>query len=282
MKTLNELAALNDKSLLDRYSVRINAMQSGLAEEDLQVILSGDILPKTIYLPKVDSKKDLDHFVEHLQEELVKRSKAKAAKKDPKQKEEDKKKAKAEAKDSEEDEPIDLVIFVESAHGLLDLRDICKHAIEVSEYTSIRLAGIVFGSDDFCANIGATRTDAGKEVLLARQKVVIVAKAYDLQAIDTVFIDYKNLDELQKQATEGASMGFTGKQAIHPTQVPVIQAAFSPSADRIDWAKGLVEGFEAAQKDGKGAFVYRGQMIDMPLLKQAYNILTIAKSIGKA
>ena len=237
-------------------------MQSGLAEDDLKVLLSGDMLPRTIYLPKVDSKKDLDHFVEHFQEELAK----KHAKKD----------AKAAI------EPIDLVIFVESAQGLLDLREICKHAFEVSEYTPVRLSGIVFGSDDFCANIGATRSDDGKEVLLARQQVVLVAKAYDLQAIDTVFIDFKNLDGLRAQSLEGAAMGFTGKQAIHPNQVPIIQDAFRPSDARIQWAKGLVEGFENAQKDGKGAFVYQGQMIDMPLLKQAYNVLNIAKSIGKA
>ena len=170
----------------------------------------------------------------------------------------------------------------------------------MSEFTKCRLAAIVFGSDDFCANIGkchsechclfnsnfaclgATRSDDGREVLLARQQVVLTAKDFDLQAIDSVYINYKDLNGLKQQSEEGASMGFTGKQAIHPTQIPIIQEAFCPSDDKITWAKELVAGFEQAQKEGKGAFVFRGQMIDMPLLKQAYNVLKIAQKIGKA
>lgn len=129
--------------------------------------------------------------------------------------------------------------------------------------------------------LGATRSDNCNEVLYARQQVVVIAKAFDIQAIDAVYINFKDLDGLKQQSEEGASMGFTGKQAIHPTQIPVIQEAFRPSDERIEWAKGLVSGFTEAQKEGKGAFVYQGQMIDMPLLKQAHNILNIAKKIGK-
>jgi len=77
-------------------------------------------------------------------------------------------------------------------------------------------------------------------------------------------------------------MGFTGKQAIHPSQIPIIQEAFRPSDAKVAWARGLVAAFELAQRQGKGAFVYEGNMIDMPLLKQAYNILRIAQRIGIA
>lgn len=179
------------------------------------------------------------------------------------------------------DSLVDLIIYVESAKGLLDLREICKHAMELDEYSNLRLAGIVFGSDDFCANIGATRTDNGRELLFARQNVVMVAKSMNLQAIDSVYINYKDQDGLKVDAEEGASFGFTGKQAIHPAQVSIIQEAFRPSDDKIEWAKGLIEGFREAQKDGRGAFVYKGQMIDMPLLRQAANIIHIARQIGK-
>lgn len=112
--------------------------------------------------------------------------------------------------------------------------------------------------------------------------MVLVAKAYDLQAIDAVYINYKDLEGLKDQSVEGAAMGFTGKQAIHPSQIPVIQDAFRPSDVKIQWAKGLVAAFEQAQGEGKGAFVYEGNMIDMPLLKQAYNILRFAQRIGLA
>ncbi|OTF81367.1 citrate lyase subunit beta-like protein, mitochondrial-like protein [Euroglyphus maynei] len=147
---------------------------------------------------------------------------------------------------------------------------------------NIHFAGIVFGSDDFCANIGATRSDEGKEILMARQHVILVCKSLNLQAIDAVYINFRDLDGLKRQSEEGASMGFTGKQCIHPDQVSIIQEAYRPSDSKIEWAKGLIEEFERAQLEGRGAFVYHDQMIDMPLLKQAYNVMNIAKQIGKA
>ena len=74
-------------------------------------------------------------------------------------------------------------------------------------------------------------------------------------------------------------MGFTGKQAIHPIQVPIIQKAFSPSEQKIEWATKLIQEFNKYQSEGKGAFVFEGQMIDRPLLLQAMNIVKIAKAI---
>lgn len=184
-------------------------------------------------------------------------------------------------KEQVKDTLIDLLIYVESAKGLLDLREICRHAMELDEYSNLRLAGIVFGSDDFCANIGATRTDKRRELLYARQYVVLVAKWANIQAIDSVYIDYQDTAGLEKESQEGLTFGFTGKQAIHPTQVPIIQKAFSPTEDKIQWAKGIIEGFRVAQKNGKGAFVYNGQMVDMPLLRQAAHIMHISKQMGK-
>jgi citrate lyase subunit beta-like protein len=67
--------------------------------------------------------------------------------------------------------------------------------------------------------LGATRTEAGTELLYARQSVVAHAKAFNLQAIDIVRINYKDIEALKREATEGAIMGFTGKQIIHPLQV---------------------------------------------------------------
>lgn len=70
-------------------------------------------------------------------------------------------------------------------------------------------------------------------------------------------------------------MGFTGKQVIHPSQIEVVQRAFTPSTDKINWAQELVTAFNEHQNSGKGAFTFRGHMIDMPLLLQARNILQV-------
>ena len=69
---------------------------------------------------------------------------------------------------------------------------------------------------------------------------------------------------LRRQSEEGARWGFTGKQVIHPGQVNIVQTAYTPSHDRIEWATELLRAFEEQQKEGKGAFTFRGHMIDMP------------------
>jgi citrate lyase subunit beta-like protein len=235
---------------LSDIGVRINSIDSGFAEEDLRTVLSGEKIPQTLYLPKVETVEHIDWFAEKLGSFMGK-----------------------EYKD------VNLILFTESARGLLNLQAICSRAQELSEYHLFHLDGVVFGSDDFYASIGATRSNDSREVFVARQQIVITAKAFGLQAIDIVYIDYKDLDGLREQSLEGARMGFTGKQCIHPGQVGVIHEAFSPAKERIEWAKELMTLFEEHQASGRGAFVFRGSMIDMPLLRQAQNIVSMAQAI---
>ncbi|XP_022103542.1 citrate lyase subunit beta-like protein, mitochondrial [Acanthaster planci] len=231
-------------------AVRINAVDSGLAEEDLKEVLQAERLPDTLMLPKVESEGHLQWLADKLSAHFGSKPPA---------------------------SPIKLVIFVESAIGLLRLANICEEGQRLSRTTPFfTLEGVVFGSDDFCADIGATRTPEATELMYARQKVVTIAKAYRLQAIDLVHIDYKDLESLERQSLEGARMGFTGKQVIHPNQIPVVQKAFSPSPEKMEWARALIEAFEEHQHSGKGAFTFRDSMIDMPLVLQARNILKMA------
>ena len=94
-----------------------------------------------------------------------------------------------------------------------------------------------------------------------------------------VYINFKDLDGLKRQAEQGAAWGFTGKQVIHPAQVPVVQAAYSPSESSLRWAKELIDAYEKHEKEeGKGAFTFRGQtMVDKPLLRRARYILTMSR-----
>ncbi|KAJ8027565.1 Citramalyl-CoA lyase, mitochondrial [Holothuria leucospilota] len=160
------------------------------------------------------------------------------------------------------------------ANRLPDTIMLPKECKKVSD-KSLLFEAVLFGSDDFCASIGATRTADAYELLYARQKVVATAKAFGMQAIDLVYIDFKDLDGLEKQSLEGSRMGFTGKQVIHPSQIPVVQKAFSPSEEQIKWATELVEAFKEHQETGKGAFDFKGEMIDMPSVLQAQNILKL-------
>ncbi|XP_061915742.1 citramalyl-CoA lyase, mitochondrial isoform X2 [Entelurus aequoreus] len=157
--------------------------------------------------------------------------------------------------------------------------DVCEEIRQLAPKADLHHDGVVFGSDDFCASIGATRTPDAKELLYARQKVVATAKAFGLQAIDLVDIDYKDVERLRQQAREGALMGFTGKQVIHPGQIQAVQEEFSPSQQQVRWSTEMIAAFQQHQKDGKGVFTFYGSMIDMPSVKQAQNIVTLSAAM---
>ncbi|XP_035249143.1 citramalyl-CoA lyase, mitochondrial [Anguilla anguilla] len=233
--------------------VRVNSVSSGLAEADLEAVLQGAVLPPALMLPKLEDTQEVQWFVDRFGQCLKGRALA---------------------------EPIRLVTFVETAVGLLNFKAVCEEVRQLGPRVGLHHDGVVFGSDDFCASIGATRTKGAAELLYARQKVVVTAKAFGLQAIDLVYIDYQDGDGLRRQAREGALMGFTGKQVIHPNQVKAVQEEFSPSPERVEWAQQLIAAFEEHQKLGKGAFTFRGSMIDMPSLKQAQNIVAMAAVVA--
>ncbi|XP_063237327.1 citramalyl-CoA lyase, mitochondrial-like isoform X1 [Bacillus rossius redtenbacheri] len=248
----------NIRSLLDEGSilqlpsewcVRVNSVESGLCEEDLSAVLGGDRTPPTLLLPKVESTDHVRWFSDRISSALRGRS-----------------------------SKIDLVLYIESARAVLRLPDICAKAEELSRASLFRPAALVFGSDDLCASLGVTRTTEANELLYARQKLVLVAKAFGLQAIDMVHIEYQDLEGLRRQCEAGAGMGYTGKQVIHPAQVPVAQAAFLPAPASVQRARAVVEAFRRHQAEGKGAFTYEGSMIDMPTVLQARRVLEVATS----
>lgn len=233
-------------------TVRVNSVQSGLCHADLEVVFGGGpkaAPPSAVHLPKVDDPEILDEFAYAFNSSFP------AA-------------------------PFTgLIIFIESARALVQLKEICLAAAKLRTKSRLVPEALVFGSDDFVADIGATRTKAATELTYARQKVVTVAKAFGLQAIDLVHIDYKDLDGLRTYSEEGMRMGFTGKQVIHPGQVEVVHAAFKPSEDKIEWAKQLIKEFGEHEAKGAGAFTFRGSMIDAPLVKQAQNIVHLAAKL---
>lgn len=87
---------------------------------------------------------------------------------------------------------------------------------------------------------------------------------------------------MRKQSIEGRLWGFDGKQSIHPSQIPVIQESFLPPPEKIKWAQELIDEFVKHEQNGKGAFVFKGSMIDRPLLLQAMNIVQTLKFIENA
>jgi citrate lyase beta subunit len=223
---------------------RINSVGSGWEKDDIEAVLPHK--PDGIVIPKVESFEQVEWASRIIED--------------------------AELKNGWQVNSIRILIGVETAKGILNLKEIAAHP---------RLEAVIFGGEDFAASIGATRTKDAIELLYARQAVIAACAAFDLQPIDIVTIDYKDLDALKVESEFGARLGFSGKQVIHPNQVPVAQEAFTPSDEAISYARRIVETFEASQKEGKGAYSLDGKMIDMPLLKNAQKVLARAMAAGK-
>lgn len=168
----------------------------------------------------------------------------------------------------------DLPVFalVENAAGVLNAQ-----AIAAASATD----ALVFGAEDLAADVGATRTEAGTEVLYAREHVVLAAGAAGVDAIDTVHTDFEDSDGLREATEFALTLGYDGKLAIHPAQVDVINAAFTPTDEEVEWAETVLDARDEAEADGRGVFRVDGEMIDAPLIAQAERILSRAEAAGK-
>ena len=169
-----------------------------------------------------------------------------------------------------------LLALIETARGVMNLREIAG--------ATARLDALMFGAEDLAGDMGATRTRAGWEVFYARSAVVTAAAAYDLQAIDTVFValTVEDDDPLAAECEFARAMGYQGKMAIHPRQVPIINQAFSPTAADIAQAQELVDEYTQAQTSGSGVFVLNGKMVDRPMVRAAERVLALARAAGAA
>jgi citrate lyase beta subunit len=225
--------------------IRINSIGSGFEEDDLAAGLRAR--PDAIVVPKVESGEQVEWVSGQVESYELSHSLPLGG--------------------------IGLLVGVETARGVLALPNIAG--------ADKRLEAIIFGAEDFAASVGATRSRGGLEVLYARSAVVTACAANGLQAIDMVFIDFKDAVNLRIEAAQGAAMGFSGKQIIHPAQVEPVQTAFTPDDQTIAYARRLLAAFEEHQAMGAGAFALDGKMIDMPLVRNAQTVLDRARAAGK-
>lgn len=143
-----------------------------------------------------------------------------------------------------------------------------------------RLAGLTWGAEDLSAEIGAadTRNGSGQYTdvfRFARLGTILAAAAANVAAIDTVYPDFRDIDGFRRDCFEGARDGFTGRMAIHPAQVPVINEVFTPSAEAVAEAQAIVAAFATA--GDVGVVGIEGRMLDRPHLKRAERLLARTK-----
>jgi citrate lyase beta subunit len=224
---------------------RINSIGTGLAKDDLQLVLPGR--PDGIVIPKVDDPEQVRWAGDELTE--FERSHRLPV------------------------GGISLLLIVESARGVINLPHILA--------SNNRIQAVIFGAEDLVGDMGATRTPQGWEIFYARSAVVLNAAAFDLQAIDMVYVDFNDTEGLKAEALQGAQMGFSGKQIIHPNQVNPVLESYTPSPEAIAQAERVLDAFARYQAEGVGAFVMDGKMVDAPIVKAAQRVLDRAGVVKK-
>jgi citrate lyase subunit beta/citryl-CoA lyase len=168
--------------------------------------------------------------------------------------------------------PLSVVPLIETCLGLRNTFELCR--------STPRVAGVALASaeqGDFMVDLGGRWTSQSLALAYPRGKMVVDARAAGVQwIVDGVFMNLKDLDALRTECMLARELGCTGKMAIHPTQVAIMHEVFSPSAEEIDYARGLLEAFREGEARGLGAVKYRGMMVDYANVRLAERTLTLA------
>lgn len=170
--------------------------------------------------------------------------------------------------------PVKLLVAIESPAGLLAAPAIAS--------CSERVAGLMFGAEDFGRELGlpASRQGEAQELLYARSALVVAAASARVQAVDGVWVDLRDPEGLERFALQSRRLGFTGMSSIHPSQVAPINAAFRPGAEEIDYARKVIAAYEEAAARGDGSVAFGGQLIDRPIIERARRTLELARALA--
>ena len=162
-----------------------------------------------------------------------------------------------------------LLATIESARGLIQAAAIAA--------SSPRLVALMFGAEDFAMNLGMFNVRQGEagDFLYARSALVVAAASEGLQAIDRVYLDIRSPTGLERDTRLARDLGFTGKALIHPAQIEVVERVFRPTDAEVEYARRVVEAFEAAEAAGAGAVAVDGQMVDLPVVERARRVLQL-------
>ncbi|MBT5476366.1 MAG: CoA ester lyase [Chloroflexi bacterium] len=226
---------------------RVNSMASGLAEDDINALISNDIIG--ISIGKIGNADEVSELEEIL--------------------------ANAERSAGVTVGSTTILPWLETAEAVINAYAICK--------SSDRIRWAAFGAEDFSADMGISRTVDKTEtntqtafepgLAYPRSAVAIAARAAGVHALDTPYTKFRDPEGLREDALLAKAIGYKGKLAIHPAQVEVIESVFKPTNAEIDRARKVLAIAAEAEVDGRGSISLDGEMIDMPVILRAQNIL---------
>lgn len=160
-----------------------------------------------------------------------------------------------------------VIAGIESITGVVNAMEIAA---------SPGVVAVFIGSEDFAAEMGARRTRHGLEVLYARSRVVLAARAAGVRALDQVVLDFRDDALFREDASLARDLGYDGKMCIHPRQVALANEAFTPTPAEVDHAARLVAAYASAHARGQATIDFEGRMVDGPLYKTSLAILAAA------
>ncbi|MCF7953626.1 MAG: HpcH/HpaI aldolase/citrate lyase family protein [Spirochaetales bacterium] len=224
--------------------VRINGLDTPFGKDDIRAMVRAR--PDIIRLPKTESPKDVEDV-----EALV---------------------LAEERKNGYEEGTIKLMAAIESPLGVINAYPIAC--------ASRRLIGIAIGAEDFVTAMKTKRSPEGTELLFARSRILIAARAAGINALDTVFSDVNDEEGLIRETEHIKQLGFDGKSIISPRQIAPIHRIFSPKEEEVVFAKRVAEAIKRAEAEGSGVISLDGKMVDKPIVERAYRVLDLASASG--
>lgn len=232
------------------YFVRTNAVETGLLWDDVQAAGVADIAG--VVVPKSE-----DPMVLHQLDEVL---------------------TKLERESGKNEGSLTVIPLIESALGVRLTYEI---ALASSRIESVMFAGGEQG--DLVADLGVEWTPEGTGLLYARSQVLLSARAAGVPyPMEAVFMDFKDLDALRVESELARTLGYIGKVAIHPAQVPVINDVFTPPADVVEYQRKVLRAFEEAEATGEAAIAVDGKMVDYAVARVARTVIERAEAAARA
>ena len=224
--------------------VRINSIDTPYWRKDLDQILP--YKPDLILLPKTSCAADIleaDSYITELEQKL-----------------------------GIPNNTVGLMALIETAMGV-------ENAFSIASSCK-RIRALFLGAEDLTADLRCKRTKEGREIEYARTRLVVAARAANIDVFDTPFTDVNDDEGIVVDAELAKALGFSGKASISPRHVEVINRVFSPTVAEIDYAYEVIEAIRIAKEQGKGAIALRGKMIDAPIVARAERTISMAVEMG--
>ncbi len=224
--------------------VRINSIDTPYWKKDIDEILP--YKPQLILLPKTGSAADVLAADEYITE--------------------------TEKKLGFQNDTVGLMPLIETALGV-------ENSFLIAT-ASKRVKALFLGAEDLTADLRCKRTKEGREIEYARTRLVVAARAAEVEVYDTPFTDVNDDEGIIADAALAKALGFSGKASISPRHVETINSTFSPTAAEVNYAYEVMDAIKLAKEQGKGAIALHGKMIDAPIVARAKQTIEMANALG--